>query len=91
MYIDCDATLADKALRKQWEKEFYQACAQPVLQNVQKHHQQALNLIANDDKQGNLKLYGYALLKWKCYGSTFNTIMALFVLFLGSKQSKTRL
>ena len=51
--VACDASLANKASREKWEVEFYQTCAQPVLQDVQKHHQQALDLIAKDDSQGN--------------------------------------
>ena len=52
-YLACNANLVSKASRKQWEEEFYQACAQPVLQDIQKHHQHALDLITNDDSQGN--------------------------------------
>ena len=54
IYVACDANLVSKASRKQWEEEFYQFCAQPVLQDAQGHHQHALDLIANDDSQGNI-------------------------------------
>ena len=50
--LACDAGLANKESRGKWETEFYQACVHPVLQDVQKHHQHALDLIANDDSQG---------------------------------------
>ena len=50
--IACDASLLNKASRKRWEEEFYQACAQPILQDIQKYHQRALDLITNDDSQG---------------------------------------
>jgi len=52
MHLACDASLLNKASRKKWEEEFYQACVQPVLQDVQKHCQHALDLITNDDSQG---------------------------------------
>ena len=54
VYIACDASLVDKASRKKWEEEFYKACVQPVLQDVQRHHQHALDLITNDDSQRRL-------------------------------------
>ena len=52
MCLACDASLASKGSRQKWEIEFYQACVHPVLQDVQKHHQHVLDLIANDDGQG---------------------------------------
>ena len=52
--IACDAGFADKKLREKWEVQFYQICAQPVLQDVHKHHRQALDLIATDNSQGSL-------------------------------------
>ena len=53
-YAACDGNLVSKASRKQWEEGFYQACAQPILQDIQGHHQHALDLITNDDSQGNI-------------------------------------
>ena len=50
--LACDASLANKGSREKWETEFYQACVHPILQDVQKHHQHALDLIAKDDSQG---------------------------------------
>ena len=50
--VACDASLANKASRENWEVQFYQTCAQPVLQDVQRYHRQALDLIATDDSQG---------------------------------------
>ena len=52
--VACDANLVSKPSRKTWEDEFYQVCVQPILQDVQKHYQHALDLITNDDSQGNL-------------------------------------
>ena len=54
MCVACDANLVSKPSRKKWEEEFHQVCAQPILQDVQKHHQHALDLITNDDSQGNV-------------------------------------
>ena len=54
IHIACDASLVSKPSRKKWEEEFYQACAQPILQDVQKHYQHALDLITNDDSQGSI-------------------------------------
>ena len=50
--VACDASFANKASREKWEIQFYQTCAQPVLQDVHKHHQTALDLIATDNSQG---------------------------------------
>ena len=52
VHVACDASLRSKASRKRWEEEFYQGCAQPILQDIQKYHQRALDLITNDDSQG---------------------------------------
>ena len=54
MHVACDANLVSKPSRKRWEEEFYRACAQPILQDVQKYYQNALDLITNDDSQGSL-------------------------------------
>ena len=52
VYVACDVSLFSKASRKKWEEEFYLACTHPVLQDIQKHHQRALDLITSDDSQG---------------------------------------
>ena len=53
--IGCDSSLGTKQLREQWEKDFYNTCMLPVLQDIQKHLRKALDLIANDDSQGKIK------------------------------------
>jgi len=45
--------MINKTSREKWETEFYQTCVHPLLKDVQKNHQQTLDLIANDDSQGN--------------------------------------
>ena len=52
VYLACDASLTNKGSREKWEIEFYQTCVQPVFQDIQKHHQHALDLITNDNSQG---------------------------------------
>ena len=49
----CDASLGNKQSREQWEQSFYQTCAFPVLKSVQDDLKNTLDLIANDDSQGN--------------------------------------
>ena len=66
--IACDASLGSKELREEWEKIFYQACALPILQNVQVTLQNTLDLIANDDSQGNPHLMATNVL---CHKQSF--------------------
>ena len=52
LYVACDASFSNKELREKWEIQFYQTCEQPVLQDLHKYHQKALDLIATDNSQG---------------------------------------
>ena len=51
--LDCENSLDSKAARKCWEKEFNDHYIQPILKRVDAKLSKAMDLITNDEIQGN--------------------------------------